>query len=261
MRAEDRKPSKRVFPLLQNVDLDSVTFANVQGVGDPISIEDMNEQEMQDLVLVNLARLAVSGEWTGLLEAGGGSGGLSIAQGTYSSEYYNEISGTPPWGTMKMSSDFIGGQYRLFWPFNSPNTGDLSEIAHWVNTAVAGTSVAYGFYEVGDDGLPSTYLGSGSLASDSTGLQTTTSFTATISLEAGTNYFYCALLSAVHAGGPVIRTSGQDVPGIGPTLNLANTGYNCWRNSATSHATYVPSSDDSNSYPTQINRVRLGVKF
>jgi hypothetical protein len=261
MRAEDRKPSKRVFPLLQNLDLDSVTFANVQGVGDPISIEDMNEQELQDLVLVNLARLSCVSEWTGLLEAGGGSGGLSIAQGTYSSEYYNEISGTPPWGTMKMSSDFIGGQYRLFWPFNSPNTGDLSEIAHYVNTAVAGTSVAYGFYEVGDDGLPSTYLGSGSLASDSTGLQTTTSFTATISLEAGTNYFYCALLSAVHAGGPVIRTSGQDVPGIGPTLNLANTGYNCWRNSATSHATYVPSSDDSNSYPTQINRVRLGVKF
>jgi len=52
MRSEDRKPSKRVFPLLQNLDLDTVTFANVQGVGDPITIEDMNEQELQDLVLV-----------------------------------------------------------------------------------------------------------------------------------------------------------------------------------------------------------------
>jgi len=66
MRAEDRKPSKRVFPLLQNLDLDTVTFAQVQSVGEPISIEDMNEQELQDLVLVNLARLCVSGEWTGL---------------------------------------------------------------------------------------------------------------------------------------------------------------------------------------------------
>jgi len=72
MRSEDRKPSKRVFPLLQNLDLDTVTFSNVQGVGDSITIEDMNEQELQDLVLVNLARLVVSGEWTGLLEAGGG---------------------------------------------------------------------------------------------------------------------------------------------------------------------------------------------
>jgi len=75
MRREDRKPSKRVFPLLQNLDLDSVTFAQLQSVGNPISIEDMNEQEMIDLVIVNLARLCCAGEWDGLLEAGGGVGG------------------------------------------------------------------------------------------------------------------------------------------------------------------------------------------
>ena len=73
MRSEDRKPSKRVFPLLQNLDLDSVTFAQVQGVGDPITIEDMNEQEMIDLIIVNLARLVCAGEWNGLLTAGGGA--------------------------------------------------------------------------------------------------------------------------------------------------------------------------------------------
>ena len=73
MRSEDRKPSRRVFPLLQNLDLDTVTFAQVQGVGDPITIEDMNEQEMVDLIIVNLARLVCAGEWSGLLSAGGGS--------------------------------------------------------------------------------------------------------------------------------------------------------------------------------------------
>jgi len=263
MRSEDRKPSKRVFPLLQNLDLDSVTFAQVQSTGNPISIEDMNEQEMQDLVLVNLARLAVSGEWTGLLEAGGGGGGSAktVVQGEYSeSEYYVELSGMPPWGTQVMHNDFIGGQYRLFWPFVSPNTGDVSEIAHYVNTAAAGMDVEYGFYESDDDGLPSTYLGSGTLDVASTGLHTSTSFTTTISLEKGTQYFYCSLLSATSSG-PVIRTSGQTIPNIGPTLNLANTGYNCWRNSDDSHSTYVPASDNVNSYPTTINRVRLGVKF
>jgi len=79
MRSEDRKPSKRVFPLLQNLDLDSVTFSQIQGIGDSITIEDLNEQELQDLVLVNLARLVVSGEWTGLLEAGGGSSATLFA--------------------------------------------------------------------------------------------------------------------------------------------------------------------------------------
>jgi len=46
MRAEDRKPSKRVFPLLQNLDLENVVFQNIAKVGNPISIQDMNEQEM-----------------------------------------------------------------------------------------------------------------------------------------------------------------------------------------------------------------------
>jgi len=76
MRAEDRKPSKRVFPLLQNLDLENVVFQNIAKVGNPISIQDMNEQEMLDLIIVNLARLCVKSEWTGLLEAGGGGGGI-----------------------------------------------------------------------------------------------------------------------------------------------------------------------------------------
>ena len=66
------KKSPRVYTLLQNTDLDSVTFDTVQAVGNPIAIEDMNEDEMRRLVLVNLCRLVVSGEWTGLLESGGG---------------------------------------------------------------------------------------------------------------------------------------------------------------------------------------------
>ena len=73
MRTEDRKPSKRVFPLLQNTDLENVSFATLQSTGQPISIEDMNEQEMVDLIIVNLARLCVKAEWDGLLEAGGGA--------------------------------------------------------------------------------------------------------------------------------------------------------------------------------------------
>jgi len=73
MRDEDRKPSKRVFPLLQNLDLDSLTFAQLQSTGDPITLEDMNVQELEDLLLVQFARLAVKSEWSGLLEAGGGT--------------------------------------------------------------------------------------------------------------------------------------------------------------------------------------------
>jgi hypothetical protein len=67
------KKSPRVYTNLQNIDLDSVTFANVQSTGNPIAVEEMNEDEMRRLVLVNLARLVCAGEWNGLLTAGGGA--------------------------------------------------------------------------------------------------------------------------------------------------------------------------------------------
>ena len=67
------KRSPRVYTNLQNIDLDTITFANVQDTGNPIAIEEMNEDEMRRLVLVNLARLVCAGEWNGLLTAGGGA--------------------------------------------------------------------------------------------------------------------------------------------------------------------------------------------
>ena len=67
MRSEDRQPSKRVFPLLQNLDLDNVTFEQIQGVGEPITIEDLNREELVRLIIVNFARLSVKQEWDGLL--------------------------------------------------------------------------------------------------------------------------------------------------------------------------------------------------
>ena len=64
------KRSPRVYTNLQNLDLDNVTFANVQATGNPINVEEANEDELRRLVLVNLARLVTAGEWTGLLERG-----------------------------------------------------------------------------------------------------------------------------------------------------------------------------------------------
>ncbi|HIA01320.1 MAG TPA: hypothetical protein EYN66_05340, partial [Myxococcales bacterium] len=70
---EDPYPSKRVFKLLKNLDLEAVSFSNVQSAGNPMHIEKLNRQELFDLVLVNFARLCVDGEWDGLLTAGGGT--------------------------------------------------------------------------------------------------------------------------------------------------------------------------------------------
>jgi len=59
--------SPRVYKLLKNIDLENVTNAQVTSVGDPISIEELNREELLRLITVNLARLSVKSEWNGLL--------------------------------------------------------------------------------------------------------------------------------------------------------------------------------------------------
>ena len=59
--------SPRVYKLLKNTLLENVTNASITSVGDPISIEMLNEDELRRLILVNLARLSVKAEWDGLL--------------------------------------------------------------------------------------------------------------------------------------------------------------------------------------------------
>jgi len=61
--------SPRVYKLLKNIDLETLAADDdeMSGVGNPITIEMLNEDELRRLVLVQLARLSVKGEWLGLL--------------------------------------------------------------------------------------------------------------------------------------------------------------------------------------------------
>ena len=59
--------SPRVYKLLKNTDLDSLSDDDLILVGNPITIEELNREEMIRLIIVNLARLSVKQEWDGLL--------------------------------------------------------------------------------------------------------------------------------------------------------------------------------------------------
>jgi len=60
---------------LKETDLQNLSYAQFQGVAESLFIEPENEDEMRRLVLVQLARMAVRGDWDGFLTGGGGSGG------------------------------------------------------------------------------------------------------------------------------------------------------------------------------------------
>lgn len=63
---EASKKSPRVYTLLQNQNLENLTYDTIRDVGNTIKIEDMNEDELRRLILVNLCRLTVAGNWDGL---------------------------------------------------------------------------------------------------------------------------------------------------------------------------------------------------
>jgi len=70
--------SKRIYELLKETDLENLSYAQFQGVAEKLFIEPENEDEMRRLVLVQLARMAVRGDWDGFLSGSTGTIGGSI---------------------------------------------------------------------------------------------------------------------------------------------------------------------------------------
>lgn len=86
--------SSRIYELLKETDLENLSYAQFQAVAEKLFIEPENEDEMRRLVLVQLARMAVRGDWDGFLSGGGGAPTnadylLAFDQGTVPSELTN----------------------------------------------------------------------------------------------------------------------------------------------------------------------------
>jgi len=191
VRSEDRKPSRRVFPLLQNLDLDTVTFDQVQGVGDPITIEDMNEQEMVDLIIVNLARLAVAGEWDGLLSAGGSTQYALEPIDASQLTTYNRFT---PWGRDRTTSDTVSSANMelkaLFTRFVAPLTGTIGDISLRTGVTQTGKDDAKVAIYSTTNGLPGTRIGDISIDVNGGGdLYTSSSWATAPPITAGSTYW------------------------------------------------------------------------
>jgi hypothetical protein len=200
------KRSPRVYTNLQNLDLDSVSFANIQSTGNPINVEEMNEDEMRRLVLVNLARLVCAGEWTGLLEAGGGG-----AEFGYKSGYYYQPS-LMIWGNTAITEYDANKIYMYPIYINKDVSIDRLAVWPWSGGSVGNCRV--GVYNMGSNGLPSTLkFEAGTFT---TGGTSTEEFTVSQSLDAG--YYWIAFQGDV---APKLRRE-NDTEGRG---NYGVTGF------------------------------------
>jgi len=160
---EDPYPSKRVFKLLKNLDLENVSFANVQSAGNPMHIEKLNRQELFDLCLVNFARLCVTQEWDGLLTGGGGGGtqyafepiDASLLVSTYRRFSPTDVYRLQSTTTSTNSMD----EKALFMRFVAPKDGTMDEITIRTGSTNTGKDdVWIGIYE-SSSGLPTNRIG------------------------------------------------------------------------------------------------------
>lgn len=189
--AADARISERVFNLLKTTDLENATFAALQGVGNPIHIENLNRQELFDLVLVNFARLTTKAEWEGLLDAGGEAASFALTEWNWNGDGDRQLlMCLPPWGTLAKERETSGqNNERSLWPFVSPSTGTVSSMTIYinVNSGVTG-AVNIGFYS-DNDGVPETFLGEAVIDTTSTGIITQTSLSLSPDLVKGTQYW------------------------------------------------------------------------
>ena len=86
--------SMRIYELLKETDLENLSYAQFQAVAEKLFIEPENEDELRRLVLVQLARMAVRGDWDGFISGGSSVPAnadylLAFDQGTVPSELTN----------------------------------------------------------------------------------------------------------------------------------------------------------------------------
>jgi len=200
------KKSPRVYTLLQNTDLDNVTFANVQATGNPIAIEEMNEDEMRRLVLVNLCRLVVAGEWNGLLTAASGGGGIPFGAnpGTaLAGAGGNETQRTIGFHTASgstASAGFVDTVYTVasYFPFWSGPGGTMDSLTLLLETS--GTEdFSFAIYS-SDDDLPASRMAAQSAVDCGSAATITTDISGlSIVLEEDTIY-YVGMVTTTNGG-------------------------------------------------------------
>ena len=210
MPLPDAERSRRVYTLLQNLDLDTVTQANMATVGDPISIEKLNEDELRRLVLVNLARLSVKGEWNGLLTAGGGSSFSGPPDSIMSlGNKMVRLEQCQPCPANEATSTTMSTNNPQYYPFIAPSSGDVGAIAIRSTGTVASQNMLVGFFANTDDDYPGAQIGGTATISLASSTTPTSTPASTVTLTRGTTYWvgYCQ------------SNSGASDPGMYTTLD------------------------------------------
>jgi len=182
------KRSPRVYTLLQNLDLENLSADNLADVGDPIAIEEANEDELRRLCLVAFARMVTKGSFDGWLSSAEGVGAV-IPQANIGTSYTRHIvTHYPLTGNSTAGNSTIAQTNSpVSRPFIAPQTGDIDEIGVVVAGAGAVNTMRVGIFS-DSDMAPHVLLGYADVDTSSAGSIYQTSWSSTVTTTRGTVY-------------------------------------------------------------------------
>jgi hypothetical protein len=149
-------------------------------------------------------------------------------------------------------------------PFIAPQTGDVTAFVAVVSTSNADTDFEVGIYE-DSNGVPGNKMGTATIDCSSTGQKTQTTISATISLTAGTQYWY-SWVTTNSIGSPGLRAETKENCSYvtGQTNVLGGTDYSIF---------FACTSESDNTSPSSITAsglvgsgntggaARIGIKY
>jgi len=172
MPLPDADPDKRMYKLLKNIDLENLSFAQFQSTAETVFAEPESEDTLRRIVLINLSRMAVAGDWNGLTTAaGGGAVGNMLAVSPPSASYLYDLSGQSQ-GSQAANVAFPEDTMYLI-PFSVPVASSCNDLRFNIASGTfAGTFYATIYSVNTSTNLPNTRVGSLSASISSTGDKT-----------------------------------------------------------------------------------------
>jgi len=221
MPLPDADPDKRMYKLLKNIDLENLTFEQFQSTAQTVFAEPESEDTLRRIVLIQMSRMAVAGDWNGLTTAAGTTNGMFTAP----VEVFTGSTGALVYripaqaaGGLVASYTTAVGMYLMPFMGTDASTIDAFQI-YAANTT--GTTTLVGVYSTDTEGLPDTLLTQASFTTSSTGVLTQTSVTGTFTMVKGVSYYLSWIVD--HAGQQyaTIRYSVTTPTSPFPALSLA----------------------------------------
>jgi len=245
----DADPDKRMYKLLKNIDLENLSFAQFQSTAQTVFAEPESEDTLRRIVLINLSRMAIAGDWNGLTTSGGtATSSMILPKDDSGTNNRFIISQSPPWGSADKSTttNLTVASKPMAFPFIAPKSGAVTEIGVNFTTAAAGINLYVAIYDSDSDGMADNRLTYATISTASTGNVYQTSLTSTATLVAGTQYWYTINLDSTSAAPYLMCGTTENTPGMGLGASASQDGITWFDNAATALA--VPAASFTNSY-------------